>query len=315
MDYSQNAPQSNEYWFDLADAVSRVEGLGTCEDFKDLVDEKAIRHRYSWTQEPDETLLLEAGCPLIEQLVGRNGGYHAIKDVSAAIIRDETGGIATEISITIDSQDVIIRSRLGKVYITTTSRDVPVITSNYEEISELFLRILASNLESVNTSDLGVAMNEIERAETHPDRLAKTLKHLGNLSGISSETTWSIFTDIETDNAIVVRLTEAETPDDSIINNQLQRYEPNNFCALEAGINAENHIIPENDADNDNFATRQIADVTNSVAFISAALKRKSIKDIGSQIYSDRRNPVEAQVYAKLCQDFLRLYDRMAVTV
>lgn len=314
-------PSNENRWSQRAAAMEKVATLATNESYYAALKERAVRSRHTWIQSDLPACIpsvIQAPEGDIDLRVFGDARYLTVADAELSMFTlNRTATSNVEGTLTVNDALLTISGQGEDIFV-SQGKDMPAMNITPSLLSQFLLLVLHSKLTDKNYPNLTPFMNELSSTQNDTARLAAILHALGNIDGVSSETTWSVFMDAEREEAVVARLTEGETPEGSFIDHKLETGVATEFFHHETGIEV-NYSNEPNDAEVYESACSGIGyypEITQPIAdtarFALQALRRDSIYGRDGFTYADTSTQEQARKYADLCEHFLQLYQRLS---
>ncbi len=300
-------------WYEKAEAVTQVEALAYDEDYNEFLKSNAVRSRTRWEQsaEPVEILIGKLD-------VGSEQDIHRLLTKSERLIIDSMDITLTKAAEAIkmigsfhtDAGHYLFYNDEGRLLLEHVESENKIEVST-QQITR-FLGIMLQSLSYRRTeAELSRTAARIERADTPSDELETVLTCLGSYDGESSNTTWGLVRDYETDEEIVMRLTEIESPRDSAIDNKIEAYVPTELFADEVGLELSARHDPKWSDLYDNAACSGLSRAVNANQFAKDAFERPDIFNREGFSYYRPDEQSERHDYAALCARFVKIYGKL----
>lgn len=319
-DYYPDPPANLEFWTEKADAMERVTNLATDNEYHSALLEHTVRTCHRWEQS-DESICIDSSLPSPEGDISLNAfGYSrhlTIRETNLELytsVRNKSFAVSGSMNVNGTKFDFTTEN--GTIFL-IEDESMPPVDIPIDHLTRMLLVMLRERLNDQTYDRLPTIMTELDATKADEEKLAVAIHSLGNVDGESSQTVWGMFDDAAEDDCIVARLTEYETPTGSHIDHKLETFESTELFNLETGIEIGLHQNP------DEMSTYEIAcsgiekyhalpvALPTRTRFALAALRREDIFMREHFTYSDASDTDQALEYAKICQRFLAIYERL----
>lgn len=313
-------------WDRMVKAIDDINTLAFDDEFREKLEESAVRKRHAWIQE--QPVCIERDSPQIPVEIDMRSILTSDPSltVSNAQITAITAGGFYKIngSFLANSNQYYLSSEKDQFFLFDDALLETPLDITPDQLKNFLLIIAYETLGTAARPEFDDIVCGVGEANTPLESLTRAIEQMGHVSGISSTTTSSIFSDKgNTGEVIVTRHTTFEEPHESEAQLFLQSCETigqvedvlgDGFDGFfqETRIQVRHHLTPPTDSEE--LALSQSSSSPTIKDFAIAALRMSEIdegREPTSTKVSSKGDAEEVRTYALLCERFLKLLSRI----